>query len=691
MTTLSQLNASSKSPIEYTDVRPAGVIFDRFATRDDIFTVSNLNRPLVPQIGISEIINYATANVRYRLTINSTRAAYISGSTLTFNGMPTGVSVATVTTTYAKQYTVSGFTSAANWEQIKTPTWNIPVDFALSNTWWVKSEIIYYDAAISQDVTREWYVFDPEYYYFAQLSSQSAVSATVGNKKPLAAALSASFEFNSDAPFKRFVMTTTVNAYITANGRKARLLSANLSTPAATFTASSRKTARPTVAFTSAFTVACQAGEIVRPINRIDLFAVFGPIGPAGVPYLEGNGFPYATGLGSWPQGFPGIVRIKSSPVAITATSTVTCIGADARLVSAMVMSAGTMTISATRIPGIIRNLTANFSVNLPDGGNIEGGRAQFGGEFYATATPFYSLGFFSNMTSATSLTAAPRYTGIIPTVTNRNYVDIAAYGNELYAMVRQSDSTRGLWKWTGSGDFTQVEQTTPFYWDALGVTTSGDVYAVTNRDNSSSLVLGQLYNRPAGSSFSSLGQTLRDYAAVEITGSDVYVVSQTLDAGTYPIYKLVSGTLTKIVGFGEVVYDITFKDGYIYILARSGNNSRIIKNKVANTYSSDVGDYTTIWRESFDGDGSYGIPEAITVASGNVYVAFNNSRPGGDGDGSISGSVWRLTDSNTTDGASLTAITIPGYNWIGLATTTDGTLYGIVPSGGLYVLAYTS
>jgi surface protein len=49
-------------------------------------------------------------------------------------------------------------------------------------------------------------------------------------------------------------------------------------------------------------------------VRRFDsqMSARFGPIGPGDQPYLEGNGFPYATGLGFWPQGFPGITRIRS-------------------------------------------------------------------------------------------------------------------------------------------------------------------------------------------------------------------------------------------------------------------------------------------------------------------------------------------------------------------------------------------
>jgi len=74
----------------------------------------------------------------------------------------------------------------------------------------------------------------------------------------------------------------------------------------------------------SAFTAVIRAGEIVRLINRGDLFVVAGRIGPAGVPYLEGNGFPYyningtLTGLGI----FPGIIRVRQSTATFTKVST---------------------------------------------------------------------------------------------------------------------------------------------------------------------------------------------------------------------------------------------------------------------------------------------------------------------------------------------------------------------------------
>lgn len=49
-----------------------------------------------------------------------------------------------------------------------------------------------------------------------------------------------------------------------------------------------------------------------RPFG-IQMFARFGPIGPGDAPWLEGNGYPYGTGLGSWPAGFPGILRIRQA------------------------------------------------------------------------------------------------------------------------------------------------------------------------------------------------------------------------------------------------------------------------------------------------------------------------------------------------------------------------------------------
>jgi hypothetical protein len=76
----------------------------------------------------------------------------------------------------------------------------------------------------------------------------------------------------------------------------------------------------------SAFTAVIRAGEIVRLLSRADFFAVAGPVGPAGMPYLEGNGYPYynfdgsLTGLGK----FPAIIRIRQSTATFTQASTAT-------------------------------------------------------------------------------------------------------------------------------------------------------------------------------------------------------------------------------------------------------------------------------------------------------------------------------------------------------------------------------
>jgi surface protein len=87
---------------------------------------------------------------------------------------------------------------------------------------------------------------------------------------------------------------------------------------------SARLTRRGVIDLQSAFIANIIAGEIVRPLSRMDLFAVAGRIGPAGVPYLEGNGFPYyningtLTGLGI----FPGITRIRQSTATFDNVST---------------------------------------------------------------------------------------------------------------------------------------------------------------------------------------------------------------------------------------------------------------------------------------------------------------------------------------------------------------------------------
>lgn len=81
-----------------------------------------------------------------------------------------------------------------------------------------------------------------------------------------------------------------------------------------------------------------------RKFGGIVMNARFGPIGPGDIPYLEGNGFQFQTGLGFWPQGFPGILRIRGSDVSVETTSDANILGNIARLGTA--------------------NLTATFTLN---------------------------------------------------------------------------------------------------------------------------------------------------------------------------------------------------------------------------------------------------------------------------------------------------------------------------------------
>lgn len=52
------------------------------------------------------------------------------------------------------------------------------------------------------------------------------------------------------------------------------------------------------------------------------MYGVFGPIGPGSVAWLEGNGYPYDTGLGQWYNGFPGIQRIRQFNLDSNVTTT---------------------------------------------------------------------------------------------------------------------------------------------------------------------------------------------------------------------------------------------------------------------------------------------------------------------------------------------------------------------------------
>jgi hypothetical protein len=216
MNSLQELNNFGSEPFDYIDARPSGVIFDRqyplTAVDQELFISSTSQMP-EPGINIAEIINYQTANVRYRVTIFPGVANPLTGSTIAWTSLPSGVSLTQV----GNQYTISGIHSVAEWEAVKYFTWSLPTNYASFPLWYLTVEVIYYDSNLDQEVVMDWLVYDDRFFYVAQFNSSANINAVVGVNSPATANLSASANITAEMfNFVRFTANLTSNANLSA-------------------------------------------------------------------------------------------------------------------------------------------------------------------------------------------------------------------------------------------------------------------------------------------------------------------------------------------------------------------------------------------------------------------------------------------------------------------------------------------
>lgn len=188
MKSLTYLNTRGQTSVSVTDNRPAGVIFNRvvpYQPLDQTDTISSTTPTIDPGIEIIEIINGATADVRYRIEIVPGSASPLPGSSITWASLPGGVSQSIV----GNVYTISGIDTLAEWNAVKSFTWNLPADYASYPLWYLKVSITYYDGASAADKTKSWLVYDDRFYYVAQLSTTATSTASVLKVKVASAAI----------------------------------------------------------------------------------------------------------------------------------------------------------------------------------------------------------------------------------------------------------------------------------------------------------------------------------------------------------------------------------------------------------------------------------------------------------------------------------------------------------------------
>ncbi|CAB4154822.1 hypothetical protein UFOVP645_32 [uncultured Caudovirales phage] len=240
MNSLSELNDYGNTSLTVTDTRPSNVIFDKMppatftpqvVTISESTSVTSLT--IVPENEILNVINYSTANVRYKVTIVAPSG--FSSSTLTFGTLPPGVTL----NQSGQAYTISGINSSLIWDQIKTFTWNIPADHASYNLWYLNLQIIYFDSKLNTTITRSWNYYDDRYFYVAELSSTSTLQASAVKYKTFTASLSSAASLSAVGRVKPYDLQSQFT--LTSTAKRIRLGASSIST-SATLAANADKT-----------------------------------------------------------------------------------------------------------------------------------------------------------------------------------------------------------------------------------------------------------------------------------------------------------------------------------------------------------------------------------------------------------------------------------------------------------------
>lgn len=171
MKSLANLNTYASQTLEVTDSRPAGVTFF-VATPVEIISIVVPNRMVIPQpVKADEVINYQTANLKLRHTVKTSGPAIV-GTTFSFPpgfSVPAGITVTNLANTYIE---ISGFTTAEQFNLFETVNWNLPANYDSYGTWWIETTITWFDGETNTTRQFAWDVYDPEYYFLSQMTSQ---------------------------------------------------------------------------------------------------------------------------------------------------------------------------------------------------------------------------------------------------------------------------------------------------------------------------------------------------------------------------------------------------------------------------------------------------------------------------------------------------------------------------------------
>jgi hypothetical protein len=309
MNSLFELNQySTRTVVAVTDDRLATVIFDRPDTvdaTDQILDIASQTINLSPGLEIEEIVNYATADVRYEIYIKEA-VEWVSGSsTIAWTSLPNNV---TLTTNGTDTYTLSGLRDKTDWDAVKNFTWNLPASYENGKLWYLIVKVIWYDEANDEDTYRAWLVFDPDFYTVAQFKSSSSLTVTgrklfrpslqftttagffcaEGLAKQARAQLNAVFDLNVDASVTQLATLnssasmTTVGSKIVSSAVAGLNASASVSVSGTVFQVITNITDRVYVANNKNNVFSSNVPQITDPVDTTYTVSITSPFGEFG-------------------------------------------------------------------------------------------------------------------------------------------------------------------------------------------------------------------------------------------------------------------------------------------------------------------------------------------------------------------------------------------------------------------------
>lgn len=204
MNTLEQLNTRGATQFEFNDSRPATVVFDRVPSLYELNREVNFTStavPVTPNIEIQEIVNYLTADVEFKVTVQDLPTSYVEWTSLSQHLTFSQV---------GDVYTISGFRNVEDWQTARLFNWYVPGTYTTDDLFWLDVELSWYDASLGTRRRLQWVVFDQDYYYVAVLESQHDLDCNGGKLKEFSADITATTllrEYTIDLPPAEFSMS----------------------------------------------------------------------------------------------------------------------------------------------------------------------------------------------------------------------------------------------------------------------------------------------------------------------------------------------------------------------------------------------------------------------------------------------------------------------------------------------------